>query len=123
MGKKILILEDEPVLANIYKKNLEAAGYTVKCAVSVEEASNMLKEYMPDLALLDHGIRGQEKAGLDFVPELKSLYPEVKIVMLSNYNHHQIQEEAEDAGVDDYLVKLNTSPKDLVNYVEKLFSK
>lgn len=122
MGKKILILEDEPVLANIYKKNLEAAGYVVKCAENVDDASKLLSDYMPDLALLDHGMRGQDKAGLDFVPELKSLFPDVKIVMLSNYNHHQIQEEAEDAGVDDYLVKLNTSPKDLVTYVKNLFS-
>jgi len=122
MGEKILILEDEPVLANIYRKNLEAAGYTVRCAVSVDEASKLLNEYVPDLALLDHGIRGQEKAGLDFVPELKSVFPNIKIVMLSNYNHSQIQEEAEKAGVDDYLIKLNTSPKDLVTYVKNLFS-
>jgi DNA-binding response OmpR family regulator len=122
MTKNILILEDEPVLANIYKKNLESAGYKVKCAESVDEASKLLNEYKPDLALLDHGIKGEEEAGLDFVPKIKGVFPETRIVMLSNYSHFQIQEEAENLGVDDYLVKLNTPPGVLVDYVNKLFS-
>jgi len=122
MKKNILILEDEPVLAKIYKKNLEESGYNVKCVESVEEASKALDEYEPDLALVDHGIKGEEEAGLDFVPKVKKLFPDAKIVMLSNYNHHQIQEEAKDAGVDDYLIKLNTPPRRLIEYVKKLFS-
>lgn len=122
MKKKILILEDEPVLAKIYKKNLEASGYIVKCAESVEKAVEILNDYQPDLALVDHGIKGEKEAGLDFVPKIKKLFPDVKIIMLSNYNHHKIQEEAKEAGVDDYLIKLNTSPKTLIEYVEKLFS-
>lgn len=122
MKKNILILEDEPVLASIYQKNLEASGYNVKCAESVKDATKLLDDYSPDLALIDHGIRGQEEAGLDFVPKIQKLFPNAKIVMLSNYNHHQIQEEAKDAGVDDYLVKLNTPPKRLVDYVKNLFS-
>lgn len=122
MKKKILILEDEPVLANIYKKNLEASGYIVECAESVELAIKLLDKYEPDLALVDHGIRGEEEAGLDFVPKLRKLLPNAKIIMLSNYNHHNIQAEAKEAGVDDYLIKLNTPPKVLVEYVTKLFS-
>lgn len=122
MQKKILILEDEPVLANIYKKNLEASGYIVESVESVEKAVDILNEYEPDLALVDHGIKGEEEAGLDFVPKIKKLFPDVKIIMLSNYNHHQIQEDAKEAGVDDYLIKLNTSPKILIEYVDKLFS-
>jgi len=122
MSKNILILEDEPVLANIYKKNLEEAGFNVKCAVSVDEASKLLKDFKPDLSLLDHGIRGEEEAGLDFIPKLKKLFPNAKIVMLSNYSNQQIQKEADEAGVDDYLIKLNTPPKVLVEYVKKLFS-
>ncbi len=122
MEKNILILEDEPILANIYKKNLEAAGFNVKCAVSVDEASKLLSKFKPDLALLDHGIRGEEEAGLDFIPRIKKVLPGVKIVMLSNYSNQQIQEDAKQAGVDDYLIKLNTPPKVLVEYVKKLFS-
>ncbi len=122
MKKNILILEDESVLANIYKKNLEEAGFNVKCAVTVDEASKILDEYKPDLALLDHGIRGEDEAGLDFIPKIKKIFPEAKIIMLSNYSNHEIKEEAKQAGVDDYLIKLNTPPKTLVDYVKELFS-
>lgn len=122
MKKNILILEDEQVLANIYKKNLEEAGFNVKCAVSVEEASKILDGYNPDLALLDHGIRGEDEAGLDFIPKIKKIFPEAQIIMLSNYSNPEIQEEAKQAGVDDYLIKLNTPPKTLVDYVKELFS-
>ena len=74
MKKNILILEDESVLANIYKKNLEAAGFDVKCALTVDQASKLLDKYQPDLALIDHGITGEEEAGLDFVPKLKKTW-------------------------------------------------
>lgn len=119
--KTILILEDEAVLAGIYRKNLEAVGYHVVCAESVDEASKYLLDHEIDLALLDHGIRGEDEAGLDFVPKLRKSFPNIKVVMLSNYDSLAIKEEAEKVGVDDYLVKLNTPPKDLVEYVKKLF--
>jgi len=120
--KKILLLEDEEVLANIYKKNLEKAGFSVKSTETVKEASEIIKDFKPDLALIDHGIRGQDEAGLDFIPELKKSHPDTKVIMLTNYSHFQIKEEAEKVGIDDFLIKLNTPPATLVERVKKLFS-
>lgn len=121
MKKNILILEDEPILAKIYKKNLEISGFNVRCAESVEKAIKLLNEFVPDLALVDHGLKGEDEAGLEFVPKIKKIYPNTKIVMLSNYNHPQIQEEAKKVGVEDYLIKLDTPPGRLVKYVKGLF--
>lgn len=123
MKKRILILEDEEVLAKLYKKNLEAAGFEVVCAVTVEEAIKTLTHFHPNLALIDHGIHGEEQAGLDLVPKLKKLFPDTLVIMLSNYSHFSIRDAAEKAGVNDFLLKLDTSPPMLVEYVKKLFSK
>ena len=120
--KNILILEDEAVLAEIYKKNLENAGYEVECAEDVEVALEKLKSFKPDLALVDHGIRGKEKSGLDFIVELKKLSPDTRAIMLSNYNNIELKEAAEKAGAEDFLVKLDVPPRILVGYLDKLFS-
>jgi DNA-binding response OmpR family regulator len=121
MAKKIIILEDEPVLANLYKKSLEKAGFEVFHAETISEIKEILTKLTPDLAIIDHGIKGEEESGIEFVPKLKKITPKTKIVMLSNYSHYQIREEAKKAGVDDFLVKLNTPPHELVEYVKKLF--
>jgi DNA-binding response OmpR family regulator len=119
--KKILILEDEEALGRIYQKKLQEAGYEVNWKQSVEEAEQVAHNFAADLVLVDHGIRGKEKSGLDFLPDLKNLLPHTKVVMLSNYNQPELERAALNAGASAYLVKINTPPKVLVNYVNGLF--
>ena len=118
---KILLLEDEQVLSNIYKKNLEQAGFIVNCTATVKEATEALNNFEPDLALIDHGIKGQEESGIDFIPKIKEKFPNTKIIMLTNYSYFQLKEETEKIGIDDFLIKLNTPPNALVEHVKKLF--
>ena len=119
--KKILILEDEDVLGKMYKKKLEAAGFEVQWVKTVEKTEQMVQRFPADLLLLDHGIRGYEKAGIDIIPLLRKILPDSKILMLSNYSDFQFHAKAIEEGADAYLVKINTPPKVLVQYIQDVF--
>lgn len=116
---KILILEDEEVLLELYSKKISEKGHTVKAETSINDSIKTLKTFSPDLALIDYGIKGEQLSGLDLVKKIKKTSPHTKIVMLSNYSHNSLREACKDAGVDDFLIKLNTPPQVLTSYLEK----
>ena len=120
--KKIILLEDEEILGGIYKKNLEAAGYDVIWVRTTEETEKVAKSFKADVALLDHGISGEDKTGIDTIASLKKDLPNLKIVILSNYSQFQLEQKANKAGAVDYLIKIDTPPDVLVNYVNKLLN-
>lgn len=66
---KVLVVEDEPPLAELLRYNLEAAGYTVQHAHSGEEAEVLVSEEPPDLVLLDWML--PETSGLEFCRRLR----------------------------------------------------
>ena len=117
---KILLLEDENALAQLYLKKLVGAGFEVRLFEEADDLLASLGDYKPDLAFLDHALHGENKSGLDVIPALKEANPNMTIVMLSNYSEFQMEKEAKEAGAADYLLKINTPPSALVNYAEKL---
>jgi len=119
--KKVLILEDEEVLGKVYKRKLEGAGFEVAWMKSVEETEAYITDHTADVVLLDHGIQGHEKAGVDLIPLLKEMMPEARIIMLSNYSHSELQHRALREGAHAYLIKINTDPQALLAFIQKLF--
>lgn len=117
--KKIFILEDEEILGSLYKKRLESAGYKVCWRKHAENVLSVLKNFPADILFIDHGIKGKELAGLDIIPNIKKLLPQAKIIVLSNYSKFQLGEKAKSLGADEYLVKLQYTPKKLVTYLKQ----
>lgn len=120
--KKILILEDEKILAGLYKKSLERAKYEVECTSNVDESFKVIEKFSPDIVFVDYGVKGQTQTGMDFIKQAKKMYPKTKMIMLTNYSNIELQEEAKRAGAEDFLIKLNISPKMLVEYIERITS-
>lgn len=118
--KKILIIEDEHTLADLYMKRFEPAGYEVMTSNTIEVAKDIIQTYTPDLILVDHHLHGKEASGLAFIPTLRSSFPQAKIVMLSNYGEGDLAEKAKKAGANDFLVKLNTPPRYMLEYIKNL---
>ncbi len=119
MKQQILILEDEEVLGKIYKKKLEQAGYMVMWCKTAEETELSLESFHADIVLLDHGIKGMEKSGLELIPTVKEHLPDSLVIMLSNYSAEQLQQDAVYKGADAYLIKINTPPAALVQYLQR----
>jgi len=122
LAKKILFLEDEVALANLYYKKLSEAGHQVRLYRESRELLDSYKAFKADVAFLDNTLKGEVKSGMDLIPVLKKYNPTIKIAMLSNHSEFQMEAAARKAGADDYLLKINMSPRQLVDYVDKLFA-
>ena len=115
--KKMLFLEDEEVIGKIFKKNLEKKGFIVDWAKSSKEVYELIEENSYDIVALDHKI-SEDVTGLDLIKPVRIKLPKSIIVMLSNYSEFQLGKEAKKLGADGYLVKLNTTPDSLIQYLK-----
>ena len=116
---KVLIVEDEKILAEMYKDKFEEAGYQADLAFSSEEAIEYLKKEKPDLILLD--ILLPRENGINFLKRLKEVegISKIPVVAFSNYDEPKTKKEALGLGVRAYLIKTQYTPKELVEEVKK----
>ncbi len=103
MGIKILIVEDEFIVANDLSMILEKAGYQV-CGIasSVEEARAIISKHIPQLVLLDIHLEGT-LTGIDLAKEL--LEKNIAFVYLSANSNQKILEQAKSTQPYGFLVK------------------
>lgn len=119
MGVKILIVEDEPAIAELIAVNLSHAGFDVERAFQADQALHMMKEAMPELLILDWMLPG--KSGVQFAKELR-INPKtiaLPILMLTAKGEEADKVLGLDAGADDYVTK-PFSPKELIARVKAL---
>lgn len=115
--KKILLVEDDTGLANVYASRLQMEGFDVKLVTNGEEALTAALEYKPDLVLLDAMM--PKISGFDVLDILRNT-PEttnVRIIMLTALSQAKDKERAESLGADDYLVKSQVVISDVVERI------
>lgn len=117
-GKKILLVEDDDGLANVYMARLEAEGLDVKRVADGEDALAVAVDYKPNLILLD--IMMPKVSGYDVLDILRNT-PEtanIKIIMLTALGQDTDKEKADKLGADDYLVKSQVVIADVVDRIK-----
>ncbi|MBE9463270.1 sigma 54-interacting transcriptional regulator [Dyadobacter subterraneus] len=103
MNDKVLIVEDEFIVANDLRVILKQAGYRVSgIAASVEEAEEMLQKNKPDLVLVDIRLDGKQ-SGIDFAKKLKA--ENIAFVYISANSSQEILEEAKATDPYGFIVK------------------
>jgi DNA-binding NtrC family response regulator len=103
MKKKVLIVEDEYIVANNLRQVLERFGYEVSgIAVSAREAEESIRTCKPDMALLDIRLEG-ERSGIDIAATLKE--ENIAFIYLSANSNQKILEEAKKTQPYGFLVK------------------
>ncbi|HBE40920.1 MAG TPA: DNA-binding response regulator [Bacteroidales bacterium] len=100
---KILIVEDEPKVASFIKNGLEDNLYDADVAYEAVYAEKLIRQYKYDLIILDIIIPGI--GGLALCKKLKSLYPNIPVLMLTALGTTEDKLAGFDAGANDYLVK------------------
>ncbi len=117
--KKILIIEDEKMLAEMYKDRFAHEGFEVHCAFDAEEGMKAAKEIRPDIIILD--ILLPRENGTDFLEKLRNEeeISETKVIAYSNYDDASSKEKARKLGAKDYLIKTNHTPKEIVEAIKK----
>jgi DNA-binding response OmpR family regulator len=117
--KRILLVEDDEGLANVYVTRLQAEGFDVRHVSNGEEALAAAKAYHPDLVLLD--IMMPKVSGFDVLDILRNT-PEttnVKVIMLTALSQPSDQERAKALGADDYLIKSQVVISDVVDRIRQ----
>jgi DNA-binding response OmpR family regulator len=117
-SKKILLVEDDDALANVYLMRLQAEGFEVKRVANGEDALAAAKEHKPDLVLLDAMM--PKVSGFDVLDILRNT-PEtanLKIIMLTALSQESDKQRAQGLGVDDYLVKSQVVISDVVDRIK-----
>ena len=99
---RILVVDDELLLARALRANLEARGYDVDVATDGKTAMIMAADRLPDLVVLDLGL--PEIDGLDVLASLRG-WTSIPVIVLSARGSESDKIEALDAGADDYVAK------------------
>ena len=105
---RILVVDDEPQIRRIMRTTLTGAGYEVDDAKTGEEALIKVRNFRPDLVLLDINMPGM--GGLAACTALRA-DPNVAIVMLTVHNTEASKVAALDAGADDFITKPFSTPE------------
>jgi DNA-binding response OmpR family regulator len=101
--RRILIAEDEPILATTLRHRLEACGYVVEVASEGEQTLRLAREPRFDLAILDIAL--PLRTGLEVCRVLRSEGSKLPIVMLTARVQVEDRIHGLDSGADDYLTK------------------
>lgn len=113
MASTILIVEDEPAIAELIEVTLERSGHKTLLANSVEEAVNLIDQVIPDLVLIDWMLPGL--SGIDLIKRIRSnkRTQTIPVIMLTAKADEDDKLTGLDKGADDYITK-PFSPKELV---------
>jgi len=121
-AKKILLVEDDDALANVYLTRLAGEGFLVHRVADGEDALAAAKDHKPDLILLD--VMMPKISGFDVLDILRNT-PEtanIKVIMLTALSQDADKQRAQSLGVDDYLVKSQVVISDVVDRIKAILA-
>lgn len=118
MSKVVLLVEDNDFIRNMYQLKLAKADFTVIEAIDGNMALEKVKEHKPDLILLD--LMMPNVGGLEVLKALNKdgIVPGVPVIVLTNIMDPQTVETAKQYGAQDYIVKTDLTPSQVVEKLQ-----
>lgn len=120
-NKKIIIIDDDAFLLDMYVTKFKKSGYTVLAFTSAQEALEKLKEETGvDAIIFDIIMPGMD--GWAFATEFRKqdLHPKAKFVVLSNQNKQDDIDHSKELRVDLFIVKALKTPSEVVNEINAI---
>lgn len=120
---KILVVEDDSFLSQMYSAKLKLEGYQVLAAFDGEKALRLVKKDRPDLILLD--LMLPKKNGFDVLAELKQVAETaaIPVIVLSNLGQKSDIDRCWELGAADYLIKAHFIPSEVINKIKQTLEK
>ena len=112
---KILIVDDDAFILNMYVAKFTKEGHVVDTARNASEVLTKLKEQaLPDVVLLDVVLPGTD--GLELLAQIRkeNIAPTTRFIMLTNQGAGEEVEKAKALGVVGYVVKADLTPSEVV---------
>jgi len=101
--KRILVVDDDESLRWVTQAQLQQSGYDVAAAANAASALEQIRNLPADLVITDLKMPGM--SGLDLLKEIRSLYPEIIVIMVTAFGTVENAVEAMKAGAYDYITK------------------
>lgn len=120
-NKKVLIVDDDQFLLNMYSIKFKNFGFSVDTASGGQEVLNKLRDgAKPDVLLLDVVMPSMD--GLELLGHIREekFVPDATVIILSNQNQPADIERAKDLGISSYIVKASSIPSEVVAEVMKV---
>lgn len=120
--KKILIVEDDPMILEMYREKLKLAGYKVSTVMDGKKAMAKIKQGT-DLILLDILVPGLN--GFEILKKINSdkTSKDIPVIVLTNIGSNSFDNDRKLAlslGATDYLIKALNTPEDVLNKIKTL---
>jgi CheY-like chemotaxis protein len=115
--KKILLIEDDQIVANVYRNKLAVEGYKAEVAFDGETGLKVMRTFQPDLIILD--LMLPTISGVEVIKEIRNEpeFSKTPIIVFSNTYLTNLIQDAWRAGANKCLSKANCSPKDFIDVV------
>lgn len=120
--RKVLLVEDEEFIRDLYVRQLTQSDFDVKAVGDGNAALQALKSDTFDLLLLDIMLPGMN--GLQVLREFKTTNPNspMKVVLLTNLGQEAVIKEGFELGAHAYLIKASFTPDQVVNEINNVLS-
>ena len=115
--KKILIIEDNQIVANVYRNKLAVEGYQVEIALDGETGLKIMRTFKPDMIVLD--LMLPKMTGVEVIKQIRSEddFAKLPVIVFSNTYLTNLIQEAWKAGATKCLSKASCSPKEVLDLV------
>ena len=121
-AQKIVIVEDNYALSDIYKTRLELIGYECHAAFDGVQALETIERVRPDLVLLD--LMVPRIAGDEILRRMRESEwgKDIRVYIISNLNEQDAPAGLRDLGIEGYAVKANLSDDDIDKLVDRILT-
>jgi DNA-binding response OmpR family regulator len=115
---KIAIIEDDPVISQMYRMKFEADGFDVQLANNGKRGVAMVENFQPDIMLLD--LQMPEMSGDEALEELRKhdWGKAIPVIILTNLGEEESPKSLRSLGIHSYIVKAELTPRQVVQQVK-----
>jgi DNA-binding response OmpR family regulator len=116
---KIAIIEDDPVINQMYRMKFEADGFDVQIADNGKRGVALVEEFSPNIILMD--LQMPHMNGAEALKEIRShdWGKDVPVIILTNLGEEEAPKELKALGIHSYIVKADLTPRQVVGRVKE----
>ena len=117
---KIAIIEDDPVISQMYRMKFESDGFEVEVAINGRLGVALVDKMRPDVVLLD--MQMPEMNGTEALTEIRKHEwgKNLTVMVLTNLGEEEAPKELKSLGIHSYIVKADLTPRQVVERVKEV---
>ena|SRR5438445_13542093 len=119
---KIVIIEDEPAIAEMYRFKLQQAGHDVQSALNGQDGLALTKDFQPVLILLD--LMMPKMSGEEMLKRLRATDwgKDIKVIILTNITEDSTASRLKSLNIERYIVKANYTPSQVAEIIPEVLT-